>query len=144
MAKKVFAVIFKWLLVPVSLAFIGYAFIGPHIGRNPPSNLKSLASNGKTVDLTPQTTTNVKQPEGSGKEWPEPKVEVELRRLNGNRVEDRELSKQSGQKVVEPEKVSEDNTEPATPDQSEEQPPEDSAPPNPEEPPAELPDGPGA
>ena len=142
MAKKIFTAIFKWILVPVALAFIGYAFIGPHIGRNPPSTLKNLASNGKTVDVANQSSAPVPEPEGAGKEWPEPKVEVELRRLNGNRVQDRQIHKTANPKTTEP-KVTEDNAAPATPENTDEPPEEDTVPPSPEEPPEELPEGPG-
>ena len=139
MAKKIFMAIFKWILVPVALAFIGYAFIGPHIGRNPPSALKQLAKNETQPETTVPPAPISEEPEGSGKEWPEPKVEVELRRLNGNRVQDRQIHKTAGAKTSGPEKVTEDNA--PAPDTQ----PEQDTPPNPEEPPAnDLPEGPGA
>lgn len=138
MAGKIFMGVFKWLLVPVALAFIGYAFIGPHIGRNPPSSLKRLASNTATQP-DPASAKTTDESEGSGKDWPAPKVEVELRRLNGNRVKDRTIHKPETSSTASEPKVTEDNAPEQAPDVE-----GDGEQPSPEEPPAnDLPEGPG-
>ncbi|MCC6686393.1 MAG: hypothetical protein IT205_05340 [Fimbriimonadaceae bacterium] len=139
MAGKIFMGVFKWLLVPVALAFIGYAFIGPHIGRNPPSSLKKLASNTVSQPEPTSATTANTEPEGSGKDWPAPKVEVELRRLNGNRVKDRTIHKPETSNATSEPKVTENNAPEEVPNAE-----GDGEQPSPEEPPTnDLPEGPG-
>lgn len=145
MANKIFMAMFKWLLIPLALAFIGYAFIGPYIGRNPPSALKELAKKAEPQVQADNAPPAPDETEGSGKDWPEPKVEVELRRLNGNRVRDREVHKTDA-KANKPEDVTDENIPAGEGDENVQPKDEgDTAPASPEEPPREdLPDGPGA
>ncbi len=112
--------VFKWLLVPAALGFVGFTFIGPYIGQKPPEGLKSIQD--KIVPPEPKVVVGEAEPVASNKEWPEPKVEVELKRLNGTRVQDRERSKQPKVEESVPE-VTEDAA-PTAPTAEDEQPAE--------------------
>lgn len=101
-AGRFFLGLFKWLVIPVALGFVGFAFIGPYIGRKPPEALKKIQDKIVAPEPTTPAADSSAPEEGSGKEWPEPKVEVELRRLNGERVKDRETSKDPVTPTVEP------------------------------------------
>lgn len=143
-AGRFFMGLFKWLVVPTALGFVGYAFIGPHIGRKAPEGLKKIQDQiVSPTAVEPAPVVQAANSDEISSDFPPPKVEVELRRLNGERVEDRQTSKRPVMREDVPESVEPEMTEPETvPNESApaEAPVEQET-----EPPAEpLPDGPGA
>ncbi len=143
-AGRFFMGLFKWLVVPVALGFVGFAFIGPYIGRKPPEALKRIQDKIVTpVTPDPTPVATAADPDEISTEWPAPKVDVELRRLNGERIEDRQTSKRPVMEESTP--VTEDapaDAEPAPTDSNSGE--EPSADPPAAEPTEPLPDGPGA
>lgn len=135
---KVGMVFFKWLLVPVALGFVGYTFIGPMIGTRPPEALKQIQDQVAPAETVVAPEAPSRSPAAPSKEWPEPKVDVTLQRLDGRSVRDREATRQPEQEEQTPDVTEEVPMEGAPAETPVEEQPVEPAP----EEPQPLPEGP--
>lgn len=150
-AAQIAGGLFKWIVIPMAFAVLGYGFIGPHIGRPPTAEVKKIQERlvGSSESDTPVATTPVASstPERQS-DVADPVVTAEVTHVNGRKVKERKLGETTEENVP---PVTEENPPPEDRGRSESPTTDstgddaaDGAPvePAPEEP-ATLPDDPG-
>jgi hypothetical protein len=150
-AAQIAGGLFKWIVIPMAFAVLGYGFIGPHIGRPPTAEVKKIQERlvGSSESDTPVATTPVASstPERQS-DVADPVVTAEVTHVNGRKVKERKRGETTEENVP---PVTEENAPPEDRGRTE-SPTTDSAgdsaadgapvEPAPEEP-ATLPDDPG-
>ncbi|MBN8690721.1 MAG: hypothetical protein J0L72_08010 [Armatimonadetes bacterium] len=85
---KVLTLLFKWLVVPLAFAMVGYVFIGPHIGQPTPAALKALQDKVSGSAPEAAATSDVK-PSGNEQNFEKPSVTTEVTHVNGRKVDEK-------------------------------------------------------
>lgn len=85
-AGKVIWGVAKWLVIPAGLAYVGYAYYGPQIGKQPPAQLAKLqeqvvGSEGKANGIPTETAEGLERPK-----YPAPDLEVSVIAREGRQV----------------------------------------------------------
>lgn len=112
-AAQIAGGLFKWIVIPMAFAVIGYGFIGPHIGRPPTDEVKKIqerlvgasepAGNATT---TPVASTSVERK----KDVADPVVTAEVTHVNGRKVKEGKRGEVVEENVP---KVTDENVPPA-------------------------------
>lgn len=84
--------VFLWLIVPVTLFFVAYKFIGPNIGQVP--QLKASAEKVEQF-LSRDTSPEIIKPSQKEDDGPKPIVDIEVEKAKGSRKRDRSKSSET-------------------------------------------------
>lgn len=86
---KVLTLLFKWLVVPLAFAMVGYVFIGPHIGQPTPAALKALQDKVSGSSTSESAATSDVKPSGNEQTFEKPSVATEVTHVNGRKVDEK-------------------------------------------------------
>lgn len=76
----------KWLVIPCALAYVGYAFYGPMIGKEPPKQLAQVAEQVTGVPMKKAEPTE--EEAKPAEEFTAPTVEVNVLSRDGRKLKE--------------------------------------------------------